>query len=76
MNLNLEILVNSNMIRTESSVFFLESQLIEIDNILKYSRDSIIYERRRKVILKKLAFLYMRSKFKTHENTIEIMSEI
>ena len=64
------------MMRTECSISFLESQLIEIDNILQYSRFRITYNSRRKSILKKLEFQYMRSKFNEHENTVKMMSKL
>ncbi len=63
------------MIRTERSIPFLESQLIEFDNILKGSQFNRTYNNRRNSILKKLAFQYIRSKFIDHKNTFLVMSK-
>ena len=62
--------------RTEASISFLESQLIEIDTILKYVRYKIIYNQRRDSILQRLEYKYMISRFTDHKNTIEVMSRV
>ncbi len=61
---------------TERSITFLESQLMEIDNILKYSNISRTYQARRNIILRKLAFKYMLVKFGYHEHTVIVMSRM
>ena len=63
------------MIRTESSISFLEAQLREIDDLLKYCTNSNTYNSRRNSILEKLEYQYIRSKFNDHKNTIKIMSK-
>lgn len=64
------------MMRTEGSILFLEAQLREINQILKYSRYKITYNSRRQSILENLEYKYMISKFTDHENTINVMSKL